>query len=838
MPRIRFRNFARGLWLMGAREEAPDGTMRRNRGLSVVRSLSARSRDGSLRLYGIPAAHSLFKFGGTRFQGAADVLYRDGVSILSGLSGRRLAFVAMPPQSDKIDNLFVTDGVTPIKVGALGAISNWGLLPPQDIGPAGTIADNSTALTKSIFTFNGTASGFLLAPGSDPPVGGVDFVANESHITIAGGSMELSIGPGTATGKSQAYYINFTPLDLTTFGSQTSPDEDFIVIWIHVEHPARIEQVSLTFSSNDTTFGGLTDSPGPNASTYVRHIHVEDSVKKKQLIRAKGLGDLAPVTNQDAAWFARIKSEPETMDALEQTATTELVATRHTWTRLRLPKSTFHGTGRGSGPSWANIQGIMVGVRTNMNGRAHVYFDECFLLGGYGMLGDYQYLFTRLNANTGSRSNPNATPLVVKGNERNSVVFFNIPQKDVLGAADAQVTHTELWRTLGNGSVFFIDDTIPIGTTAYLDTAADYVGFSNATGARVLGDTILPTDNAPPRSALTTIDPSTGIGTGGFLGTGAQDAVGPHQGRMWWTRDDGAGASNLYFSPAGRPESVAGFLTSESSEDQGQKVVRWNDTLFWFTTDFVYEVVGTTEPFFLRKVMGVPGTVAAFTVVACPDGIRYQAADGIRLFDGVSSNVITYDAIGLLYDGQTAENLMGFSGVIAAYARDEYVISNALAGGNGTTLAYHVPTGSWREVGVSATALYFEDDLQPGHLIVGAPAAVLDFELPGQVTDDGAAIPLSWQTPSRATLAGQQAVVQRVYVECVTGGALLTPTILLDGSELVFPPFVVPGPAFQVIDLAVARSGRILGVRLDGSVAAAVEVTGIEVDLYVPGGSE
>src|SRR3990167_5074348 len=108
----------KGLWLVGARETMPPGSLRRAKGIHHLRTTSLRSREGSTLLYTVAEnAYSLYRFNDVRFYASDTILYRDGVSVLTGLDGNRLAFVRMPPTLETdislvplADYLFVTGG--------------------------------------------------------------------------------------------------------------------------------------------------------------------------------------------------------------------------------------------------------------------------------------------------------------------------------------------------------------------------------------------------------------------------------------------------------------------------------------------------------------------------------------------------------------------------------------------------------------------------------------------------------------------------------------------------------------------------------------------------------
>jgi hypothetical protein len=797
MSRLRFRNFAGGLWLPGPREELPEGTVRRGRGLHKTQTSSARSRSGSTLLFPLDA-HSLSRFVISRFQGVGTDFYRDGALIRSSLSGNRLTFLRMPPTVGKDDYLYVAGGSNPgFKVDSAGAVTNWGIAAPLS-KPACTLLPQELQV---IDTFNGEAGDFNLVPGSDAG----SSVSNEGTITIGGGSLQVNVPKNVSVAWERIFPGS---IDLSMFaGGIVSPDEDYIQFWIHLRNPARIEQITLSFLVGDTTGNDL----------YIREILVEDTVSKKALKQERGLGDLVPISNQDDAFMLTEKTKPEQLSLQEQLGTVKLIATRHTWTRLRLPKSTFNRSGT-NGATWSDIRGIRIGIRTNQNGPANsttnVYFDECDLIGSVGMQGDYQYLFTFKDDVTGVRSNPNTilSPAIVFGAVRQGVHVSGIPFP-----AEPNVTTVEAWRTLGNGAIFFKAWEVPVGTLTFNDTVADYLGLYGNT-ASVLSDELLPLDNIFPANALSF--------QGAFI-TGATVAVGPHYGRVFWVHDGGAGAGRLYYSPPGRPEGVEGFIDVTTTDDPTEMAVRWNDSLYVFTQDGLYEIVGTTTPFIPRRVLGAPGTIYPYSVVAAPDGIYYRAPDGPRRFDGATSQLVGFPAVAPIFRGENVAGYAPFGGLVAAFADDEVHFSDGFQ-----TLSWHVREGRWRDLGsLGIHALLYEDDT--GLTIASFGGNVVILEDPAAMTDAGAAILFDLETPAAMLHAGRQPLVQYLYVEANTQGQLLTPTLILENSEILLPPLVTTTQ--KVVEYPILLNMRTCGIRLTGHLTAPVEVFGVEMDVYAAG---
>lgn len=420
--------------------------------------------------------------------------------------------------------------------------------------------------------------------------------------------------------------------------------------------------------------------------------------------------------------------------------------------------------------------------------------DPIAAVGAAGVLsGTYLYKVVFRNRTTGSRSNPNSGTVTVAPVTQ-QVSLTNIPI-----SSDPQVNGREIYRTNAGGARYFLlteltDNT----TTSYTDNTAD----------ASLQSTELQQDNTPPESTY-------------------NDCWGPYAGCAWWTRDSTSGAQGrAYYSAIARPEAVRGFIDVSNPDDACQKGLLWGGSNWVFTEKRLYQVLGDAEPFFPREVYGVPGTTAPHSVKASPFGIVYKAFDGIRLFDGNISRLVGFDAIGPILTGESAENLAAFEAVIGEYSRGEYLVSDAST----ATLGLNLKDGTWRDLGVIATALYQETDTRV--IQVCFSSKVVSFEDFGVFTDAGTAITLEWELAGALTDIGQTGLAQRIYIDLNTNGEAITVALVADGTTYSYPPLRTSSR--QVVELPMSQNARVLSVRLTGAVSSQVEVFGIETDVYTP----
>ena len=766
-----------GLWTNGPRDAIPAGALRRARGLHAVRRNSLASRPGSTLLYALNA-HSLFRYNDVRFQGASAILYRNGISIKAGLNGNPLSFVRALPPSGIADYLFCSGGGSLFKASTAGAVTNWGIVAPPD----GFTAAKATGLAKVIDNCDSRATWT-----------GVNVtLADEATIKQEGTkSMKMTVAASTTATVTKAI-----TLDLTAFtAGGASVLEDFITSWFRVDHPENILSLSIAFDVVGTGFA---------SDVYSRTLSAMPSVIGQIGLAAAAseptLETIVHECGDGATWLETIPVSPPAVAAvLEATSVAALDATPNTWTQIRVPKAAFDRSGT-SANDWSDVLAVRLAITTNAIGGIVAYIDDIKLSGGAGMIGKYRYRVTYKNSTTGSRSNGNPTEVTIEKISREGVDLAALPT-----SADAQVDKVEVWRSVGDGAYLFKCGEVANGIVTFTDRVSDYAGLNSSSGATILEPLTLSEDNDPP---------------------GATYAVcfGPYDGRVFWTADPTAGArGRVYYSPSGRPEAVEGFVDVTMDDDPTLVGVIWNNSPWVFTQTKVVQIV-VSDIVTYRTMDGVPSTTAACTVVSTPYGIIYQAADGIRLFNGVTSVLIGFSQLGLLFRGEDADGgyLTAFEGIVATFRNNEYIVSDG-----DQTLALNCATDTWRDLGIGCSAFYAEDE---GALIATISGNVYSLEVEGTVLDGSVAVPFSIETGGALLHPVDIAIVKRLFIEADTGSVLLTPTLVLDNAEIALPPFQTTARA--ITEYAIGRTGRVLGVRLDGSLTAAVEIFGVDADVH------
>lgn len=819
MPRLSWRLFDKGLWVAGGRDSVPDGALRRATGVAAFREGVIRSARG-FRALVFGAANQYRRFAGALFQARDDDILRDGVVVNAAFpqsgagqtfTGPRISFLRMPPQATLDDWLFVAGGNNPFKVRADGTdASKWGIDAPPD----GATATPNAQAKNQIDAMDATTGWTRVGPT------GVNEVLDNTVFVEGTGSLRWDFEQSATT-----QYTKDIMTNLNTFGGGVvSADQDYIQLWIRLSgtrtneanSPAaeNFDWLEVAFALGATNFDdnmmtrridGI-DGVVPIAGLADQEVGVATALEPGagiQVVLDQAFvdqGETDIVTGEGV--FNEAADQRRLLNAISQT---QVMRQNDVWQKLMLPKASFDRTGSDAALDWGDVEAIRLTFKRS--GNLVIYVDDIALVGGTGMVGDYKYLHTFKNAATGSRSNPNETPVLVKRVQRSSVHLGNLPI-----STDPQVTHVEGWRSVGNGEAFFKAYEVANGTLTHDDDIADYAGLF--TGAHLtaadLPDILQPDevqlDNAPPPSTITEV-----------LGV-------PHLARAWWLDSAPDQRGRLFYSPAGRPESNQGFVDVTQTDDPLRAVVRWNDVIYVLSDGGLFRIVGDDEPFVAQEVFGALGTMRPDTVVPSPFGIVYQAPDAVRLFDGNFSSPVAFDAVAPLFRGYAVEGIAPFAGVSAAFYREDYWITDGI-----TVLVVNLATQTWRRYGTTNTfdTLYASDDdtelLGSVGLAAGDTFALDD-------ADADTAITFQVQTGSRLLSADVRNVIQRLFIDLETSGQEVTPTLIFEDAEEVLP--VIVAASRMTVEYARLDLARLVAVRLDATILDLVIVYGIELDVY------
>jgi hypothetical protein len=321
---------------------------------------------------------------------------------------------------------------------------------------------------------------------------------------------------------------------------------------------------------------------------------------------------------------------------------------------------------------------------------------------------------------------------------------YGIPAIDLAGGStsvdltgipasgDPQVTHTEIWRTVGGGSVYFLATRLADGVTTYTDDIAD----------ADLSSTELPTDNAKPYAWF-------------------DECIGPINASMFWLSRTQAGErGRVYYSPIGRAEAMDGYIEVAGDDQPLQAFALYGGEFFVVGEAGWYQIAGR-NPYFSRHISGAPGTIKPKTVAVTPHGVVYEAEDGIRLFNGSTSVLLsTKEDVLRLFRGKTGGSLTAITGVVAAYGRDEYLISDETQ-----LIAFNMTDRTWRDIGdLSIKSLHYAKDAD----IMGAGTnadGIYDLENEGTTQDNATDIERDIETDLVRIADDKTNIILNVHID-------------------------------------------------------------------------
>jgi len=459
-----------------------------------------------------------------------------------------------------------------------------------------------------------------------------------------------------------------------------------------------------------------------------------------------------------------------------------------------------------------------------------------------GFLGNYQYLWSFSNSATGTISEPNKTALLVTGADQSHYIQLSgLPTT----SSDPQVDTLVLWRTQGNGGLFFKDATIPLagfGGT-YNDFNGDFEGFGVAPsqlpdwtsgGAYNTGDLIHPSlHNAggyvfvatnigvasttepifPQAEGETVVDGAvTWMNVGNTLVLGTAQLIQGlstlppstctacifFQGTMFLCGDTAVGArGRIYYSAAAfGAEGIAGFTDISNDDDPTVGFATYAGNLYVLTTKGVWIINNLTTtptiPGFSATILGqAPGCGSLQSIQTTPLGIIYQTNESdLHLFNGFSSANLLPQILALLED-QAVEGYAPISKVVAAtYGRDEYWFSD---GSGQLWVANIMPQSLPGDVqilprpvrchGTAATALYYEPET--GKILAGWNNGTYHLEEFNAIKADDGTGTLPFAVRPSSFYSGDKYVAKgmRVFVDCNDGANMLSVYASVDGTD-------------------------------------------------------
>ena len=814
--RVQFNDLSGGLWVSPGADKQPPNSWRRLVGVRPDSFDSIRSRWGST-LEQTENAHSIYRFNDNTVTGVGTTLKRDGTQVGTGLQGGRLAFSVMQ-SLDSVEDFLFFAGEQP------GSLSS----DPDTTHTADFTWIGESASDNKIFVQDGFSTTILdseSVQGVDTDMFGVSYDHQDNTPTVGRADDKLYRYSGniTSTIKTSLSIVAVTGSAYGCSHDNTNNDTGIADAATPRKYHLLSGQFTTTIKSsvsfnavgnpNDLSFLNTDTLCGVNPfiggssqikvvssqfSTTIKISATSDdytalSFNGRDWMGGHRTGTDAVFNKYSGLVTSTIRTSTIVNPSISLTGVRGMETNLFTdrFTAVTALVATLQKLSReGVVSNW--------GINSPTSSQALSAADSG---GGAGPNGTYLYKMTYKSSNSQARSNPS----VASGSVTVTDNAINVTIASVDLSTDSQVDLIEIWRTVAGGAIYFKVDEVENVAQTYLDSFAD----------TDLQDEELPTDNTPPSSAFTT-------------------CLGPHAGRMWWSRVDTIGrGGRLFYSPIGRPESQdGGTILLADDDDQIQRMAVLGGNLYAFSVKSLWQIAGTDEPFIFRRIMGAPGTVKPFSVVTTPYGICYQAQDGIRVFDGNVSKKMGYAQLRGLFRGETIEDYEPFEAEIGCYARDEYIVSDL-----NRTFAFNLSQGVWRELGVVINGLYYdaETDQLLATILDGSDATVVVFEDEGVVTDNSVAIPFMVETSARKPDPAHELFVSYLYFDVDTRGEDLIPSVIIDGVREDLDSYV-NSAGRGTVEIPFGRSGRSFAIRLTGDLLDEVEVFGIEAEVDGPYG--
>lgn len=426
---------------------------------------------------------------------------------------------------------------------------------------------------------------------------------------------------------------------------------------------------------------------------------------------------------------------------------------------------------------------------------------------GTGLTGTYKVRYTYVRLVSGAvaaESNPSpASANQALTNQSLSVSNLGTP-------GDAQVTHIRLYRTAANGSQYFYDQDIAVGTTTATSSQAD-----TALGAE------LETDNdLPPRASWCE----------------------EWNGHLWLARD-AANPHYLWRSKRFKPEQFppTNYLEVGEPDDPLQCLARRTGLLGVLSRKTKFRIVGNSDQGYV-PVEGVSrrGTPAPNAMVNSEWGTIFVANDGIFVTDFLGLDQELSQMIFPLFDGKTVNDFapVNFDAPaamsMAVYKNRLYFSYPSGSATQATILAvYSKDTQKWYFYDHPLRSLYFEEDTQ--QLTAGGVTGSV-FVLEDGSDDAGSSIALDCQTRDYFGADEHRDAYKLFHylkVDADTGGSSVTVKLYVDDTLKRTTTVATSSRTETLIILAEGTMGYRWRVRFEYTGTTTVKLYGAAA-LYLP----
>lgn len=243
-------DFSRGWVQRAARHLFPPGSLVEALNIINDEQGAPKTRNGHVLLGTTAQAdchslHTMYTAAGTRvrYQGAGSVLYRDFVSILTGLNGDPIEFASMRGNQEQVEYTFFANGQQALRVKDDGTVlTRWGIASPTS-APSAVVG---AIRTQTIDAFNSAT----IATDYTPTACTLSRDTTNKQEGASALSMAIAAGTHGFADKS------FAALDLTAFvpPSIVSTEEDAIRVWVRVDLLNNIDGLALVLNFSAGTF--------------------------------------------------------------------------------------------------------------------------------------------------------------------------------------------------------------------------------------------------------------------------------------------------------------------------------------------------------------------------------------------------------------------------------------------------------------------------------------------------------------------------------------------------------------------------------------------------------
>lgn len=674
-----------------------------------------------------------------------------GAAISTGYSGNPVSLVPWQTTLTGDSWMLVADSNKMVKVRASDSlVLPIGLSIPSAAVTTALASENKKVIDAIDDATTYAAHAGVAAGGGAPSAPTLTTVAH----TGAGNCVKMVTVVNTAIGAYSSYADKTLNLDLTTYGAVTSPEDDYIHLYVRTDTPATLAEMRIYLISNAFTAATI---PGTSATInnegYYKSFRAAD-ISPALTSTTSSQAVLPIVVAQDQNTDAA--KNPQTMDgdstttpdptSNEAAPSTAQLAGVGSWTEfgsvgLPLRKSDFQAFG--TAPSWASIKGIAIMVITTTNSTGVTcYFDDCYLTGGSGPdtgepgLQKYDYVATNYDPRTGGESNASA--------EQATTAYLDALRRSITitpAAASDSNWRQRLYRRGGT----LVDNWLRVGVNtsnggAFTDTAND-TSIADADTPPTDNFAAVPTVNSSGTTVLAQAVPYMWGPVQGIV-FAAGDPYRP--GSVYFCKPDNIDAwgANDYVNVCSPSEAIIGGFTL------GSNAFAWSTQrlydLYVNLSDSGSVSSGPTN------CTRAPAAPWAFTV---GQGVCWFAAyDGIYATEGAAEQSITEDWVRPLFRGETVNGYYPVDFTITTALRLQ-VYQNELwfqyqdTNGTRQVLCYHLTDKVWRFVTFSKAPNVIYTDTVPGSnvLIIGGLSTGKAYTYSG-TSDDSVAISCTVRT--------------------------------------------------------------------------------------------